>query len=105
MSSLNEIEFKEMGCEEDLAYLKSLCPVVENFDLEGNSLPVMAQHIVDLLQDKKIIFYVAIVYLCPDTPIFNVSDVIEILGGNGVFVSAEAEREALKCVVGVENRI
>ena len=94
-------ECKELGCEEDIATLKARYEIVEYFEREGGCFPQMAREILDALDGREIGAYVALCYLRPETPLIEVTEALGMLGEDGVFVTVEGEKEALKCVAGI----
>ena len=97
-------ECQKSGCEVELAALRARYDEIAYFDIEGGSFLEMARQILDRLEEGKTIgAYVALCFLQPDTPLVEVSEAMAMLGDEGVFVTIEGEKEALKCAVGVTN--
>ena len=95
-------EYRKAGCEADLAALRARYDEIAYFDIEGGSFLEMARQILDRLEEGKTIgAYVALCFLKPDTPLVEVSEAMAMLGDDGVFVTVEDEKEALKCAVGM----
>ena len=94
-------ECRELGCEKDIATLKARYEIVEYFEREGESFPQMVREILDALNGREIGAYVALCHLRPDTSLIEVSEALGMLGEDGVFVTVEGEKEALKYVAGM----
>ncbi len=95
-------ECQKAGCEADLAALWARYDEIAYFDIEGGSFLEMARQTLDRLEEGKTIgAYVALCFLQPDTPLVEVSAATAMLGDDGVFVTVEDEKEALKCAVGM----
>ena len=98
-------ECHKVGCVDELAALRARYNEIAYFDIEGGGFLERAQQILDRLEEGKTIgAYVALCFLQPDTPLVEVSEAMAMLGDDGVFVTIEDEREALKCAVGIKER-
>ena len=96
-------ECRKVGCVDELAALRARYDEIAYFDIEEGGFPEMARQILDALEGKSVGAYVALCFLQPDTPLVEVSEAMAMLGDDGVFVTVEDEKEALKCAVGIKK--